>query len=195
LLSGFRDEPAENRRESVRIAVARHRARNRLRLLLDGLAGGALLAWARRRRVWSAPAEAISYALVPTAAYLLITVGAWTGGAQVQPRESASGATLASQPRAVLSSPVATPAATAPVGAVSVQPRSRVETGPTQGPSTGVPLPDAHLSVPKPGNEQPARVDVRDKQPSDHLWCLTPPPEVGQPTSCVDSPVPLPATP
>src|SRR4051812_25846034 len=65
LLSNFHDGPAHPRRESVRIAVARHRARNRLRLLLEGLAGTAIFGWIRRNRVWTAPAEAISYAAVP----------------------------------------------------------------------------------------------------------------------------------
>ena len=103
LLSSFHDEPSTSRRESVRIAVARHRARNRLRVLMDGLAGSAILLWVRRNRVWSAPVEAISYAAMPTAACVLITIGAWSGisndranGVPSQPMPSAQVVSVAS---------------------------------------------------------------------------------------------------
>ncbi|MEY2421961.1 MAG: hypothetical protein QOI95_2028 [Acidimicrobiaceae bacterium] len=187
LLSSFHDEPAATRRESVRVAVARHRARNRLRVLLDGLAGSAIFVWARRNRVWSAPVEAISYAVVPTAACLLITVGAWSGlGADRA--TAAAPSKSAAQIAAVVSvsNPTLAPAPvpTAPSGSAPQSPPR-----PLSGPVVQQP----YVIIDDPTGE--TRAGVRPKQETDHLWCVTSPSLSGPETRCVDSPVTLPTPP
>ncbi|MEY2451306.1 MAG: hypothetical protein QOD92_880 [Acidimicrobiaceae bacterium] len=193
LLSSFDDEPPTSRRESVRVAVARHRARSRLRLLLDGLAGSAVLGWLRRNRLWSAPVEAISYAAVPAAACVMITVCAWSGAAQ----SSAS---------AVASNARSAPVAATYVAAVE-EPTPTLSTGeshdtrpppPPPPPSPSAPNGPAvdgpYIVVEDPTGEQ-NRAGFRPGQASDPLWCVTAPSLSGPETRCVDSPVPLPATP
>src|SRR5947199_406953 len=56
------------------MAVARHRARNRLRSLLDGLAAPVLGLWARRGRWRSARVEAFASSVTPAFACLALTV-------------------------------------------------------------------------------------------------------------------------
>ena len=191
LLSSFHDEAARGRRESVRIAVARHRARNRLRLLLDGLAGGAILSWIRRNRLWSAPADAISYAAAPTAASLFITVSALTGVAADQSNAAAVLPKPAAQLVAVPSdsiTPVEDPAdAPAPSGR---------ETPPQSAPRSPAPplVEDPDVTIDEGGLGQ-TRAGTRDKQESDHFVCLTSPSMSGPETRCLDSPVTLPPTP
>jgi hypothetical protein len=184
LLSSFEEEPARSRLESVRLAVARHRARNRLRLLLDGLVGWVALLWARRGRVWSAPAEAIAYAAVPTAACLVISIAAWTPPANQQ-IEVAHGsiATAEIAPR-----PVSRSAASAMPHRTDTGRDGRSGGPATSPPSAARPI---NIVVTKPDG-QPANAFVRPKEPSDHLWCFTPPPVTGQGTRCVDSPVKVP---
>jgi hypothetical protein len=190
LLSSFHDEPVSSRRESVRVAVARHRARNRLRVLLDGLAGAAILGWARRKRLWSAPVEAISYAVVPTAACLLMTVGALGG------LSSAAMEDTGPQPVAITQVVSAPSASTTAAPTSSAEVKGEVGTSPpTPHRTTMEAVPDAHVSIPDPDGGHTTRVDVREKQESDHLWCLTPPPEAGQTARCVDSPVTVPSLP
>src|SRR5207244_12906079 len=81
LLSSSRDGPVRPRLESVRLAVARHRARNRLRALLEGLAAPVLALWARRSRYWSTPAEAMAAVATPAATCLLMSMVVLAGGA------------------------------------------------------------------------------------------------------------------
>jgi DNA-directed RNA polymerase specialized sigma24 family protein len=187
LLSSFRDEPTASRRESVRVAVARHRARNRLRLLLDGLAGTAIVGWIRRNRLWAAPVEAISYAATPTAAWLLITVGAWSGVSSAPARDAASpsrpAALIASAP-SVSTAPVATTADATPGRSARSTPQ----------PSTVPGLADPYVVITRPDGDH-TRVGVRDKEQTDHLWCLTTSPTGAPQETCVDSPVTLPPTP
>lgn len=189
LLSAIRDEPAASRRESVRLAVARHRARNRLRLLLDGLAGIGILAWIRRNRLWSAPVEAISYAAVPTAACLLITLGAWTGLAETAAPEVASPPERTAQ---VTSMPKA---AVAPIQPVVNGTSAADGVPPSTTRPRGAPeVRDPYVTINTPDGDH-TRVGVRDREESDHLWCVTISPSGAPETTCVDSPVTLPATP
>jgi DNA-directed RNA polymerase specialized sigma24 family protein len=188
LLSGFHDEPVSSRRESVRVAVARHRARNRLRVLLDGLAGAAILGWARRNRLWAAPAEAISYAAIPVVACVMISVGALGGAANPPTR----GAAPQPQPVAYAISTSAAPMATAPE--VVHRAQEDREISPPSRPSPAPELQDPAVIVNEPDGHQTS-AGLRDKEVSDHLWCLTPPPEAGQATRCVDTPVTLPSAP
>jgi hypothetical protein len=188
LLSSFHDDPASSRRESVRIAVARHRARNRLRVLMDGLAGSAILLWVRRSRVWSAPVEAISYAALPTAACVLITIGAWSGLSNDRRNGLPSDALPAAEVVSVASMPSAPPVD----GPGAIQPG--------QGPSHSTPHPVSAPIVQDPSvvTQDPTgetRAGVRDKGEADHLWCVTSPSLAGPETRCVDSPVKLPPTP
>jgi DNA-directed RNA polymerase specialized sigma24 family protein len=192
LLSSFDDEPATSRRESVRVAVARHRARRRLRILLDGLAGSAILGWLRRNRLWSAPVEAISYAAVPAAACVMITVCAWSGAAPSN--ASAVASTARSAP--VAATYVA--AAEAPTATLSTG--AGHDTRPPPPPSAPPSAPNGpavngpYIVVEDPTGEQ-TRAGFRPGQASDPLWCVTAPSLSGPETRCVDSPVPLPATP
>jgi DNA-directed RNA polymerase specialized sigma24 family protein len=186
LLSGFSDQPARSRRESVRTAVARHRARNRLRALLDGLAGSAILLWVRRCRVWSAPAEAIASAAMPAAACLVISIGAWSGVSQPQADDSA--ATTAPPAQVVVAHPRSSASTlTAPEAAAE----NKGEPRPAPRPASVPRIPPTDVTVAGPDGGH-ARTGVRPKQESDHLWCVTPPPGVGPGTQCVDSPVTLP---
>jgi len=189
LLSTFHDEPSANRRDSVRVAVARHRARNRLRLLMDGLAGSPIVLWLRRNRMWSVPVEAISYAAAPTAACLLITVGAWSGLSN----DRANGVPLKSSPtvQSVSIVPTSTvPRLTGPTGPLPTEPSPPSTPRPVAAPI----VPDhPYVIAQDPTGE--TRAGVRDKEPMDHLWCVTTPSLSGLETRCFDSPVPLPATP
>jgi hypothetical protein len=189
LLSSFHDEPVPSRRESVRLAVARHRARNRLRGLLDGLAGSAIFLWVRRNRVWSAPVEAMSYAAVPAAACLLITVGAWTAPSRHPVNDAAPRLETAAQVIAVL------PAPEAPHGTPSAgtSPRAGTSQPPSRPPSDPVVRPP-YFIVDEPAGNQ-TRAGVRHKEESDHLWCATSPSLSGPETRCLDWPVTLPAIP
>jgi hypothetical protein len=192
LLSTFHDAPGSDRRESVRVAVARHRARNRLRVLLDGLAGSAILAWARRNRVWSAPVEAISYAVVPATACVLVALGVWSGQVGTGPSDAAyqplSAATAVSAPTAA-----------------SVAPTSLLDGsggGEREGPSGSprhpvVDTPTLHgpyLIIAEPAGGE-TRAGVRPTEETDHLWCVTTPSLSGRETRCFDSPVTVPTSP
>jgi DNA-directed RNA polymerase specialized sigma24 family protein len=192
LLSTFSDEPAATRRDSVRVAVARHRARNRLRILLDGLAGSSIILWIRRCRVSSAPVEAISYATAQAAACVLITIGAWTGLSD----QSTNGSASQPLPVAHIVSTSPMPAAPTPSALGGTQEESGASRPTPASPRPSVPaLLDTGVAVSEPNSGHSARVDSREKGESDHLWCLTPPPDAGQPTRCFDSPVKLPSTP
>jgi DNA-directed RNA polymerase specialized sigma24 family protein len=189
LLSSLHDEPASSRRESVRMAVARHRARNRLRVLLDGLAGSALLAWLRRSRFWSAPVEAIAYAAMPTAACVLITMGVWGGSAHHRPNDQGQALTAATQV-------VPVPAASS-TASPSTRAAGPVDGGASSSPSrppSVPPLQDPYVIVDEPSGAQ-TRAGLRDKQESDHVWCLTSPSLSGPEERCVDPPVTVPLTP
>jgi DNA-directed RNA polymerase specialized sigma24 family protein len=191
LLSGLHEEPAANRRESVRVAVARHRARNRLRLLLDGLAGGALLGWARRDRVWSAPAEAISYAVVPTAACVLITIGAWSGVSTHRVNEPPPSPIAAVQ----VGLPPATGNEAAEIRPDAMSPITDTDPLPSAPRSPEPPLlQDHYVIIDEPAGRQ-TRAGTRDGDASDHIWCLTSPSLNGPDTRCFDPPVSLPSTP
>jgi DNA-directed RNA polymerase specialized sigma24 family protein len=186
LLSGFEELPATSRRESVRVAVARHRARGRLRHLLDGLAGLGVLAWARRNRLWSVPVEAISYAAVPAAACVLMTVCAW-GGLSPSRAAAASDPRAEPQTAAYMSTPRPSTPSTAPSGP------GGGDSAPPLRPPPVPPISDPYIVVDDPTGQ--TRVGIRDKEESDHLWCVTTPGVNGHETRCLDSPVPLPPTP
>lgn len=195
LLSTFSDTAESTRRESVRVAVARHRARTRLRVLLDGLAGSAIFVWIRRLRLWSGPAETIAYAAVPAAACLLVTVSAWTGVAQSRADDNASATMLAAQ---------IVPASSSATGSTSAAP-DRNPGGSGAGVSGAAPSkPVSGLSSPLPNHvftiDEPAggqtTAGTRKKEASDHLWCVTTPAlSGGLETRCVDSPVTTPTVP
>jgi hypothetical protein len=195
LLSSFHDAPGSDRRESVRVAVARHRARNRLRVLLDGLAGSAILAWARRNRVWSAPVEAISYAVLPATACVLVALGAWSGQVGTGPSDAAyrplSAATGASAPSAASVAPTALLGGGhgsdgGERGGPSASPRHPVVDAPT--------LHGPYLIIDEPAGAQ-TRTGARPKEETDHLWCATTPSLSGPETRCIDSPVTVPTSP
>ena len=183
LLSSFHDEPVHSRRESVRIAVARHRARNRLRALLDGALGGLLVLWGRRSRVWSAPAEAIAYAAVPTVACLIITVGSWTAvshGGRIDSVPQARAASEMASPPATQRAPVSTP----------LDRQGQPDAGPAGTPprAPAPALRPAGVSVPEPGGGA-GSAELRPGRSSEPIWCLTPPPATGGTTQCVDAPI------
>jgi hypothetical protein len=182
LRSSLEPEPAPDRRESVRLAVARHRARKRLRVLLDGLAGSATLWWGRRSRLWSASAEAMASAAVPVAAGVLITIAGWSAPSHEQLDRSVARARPPQLELSVhdLSTPTTgpTPVATGSAGS------SPTASSPAD---TSALIPNTVITLPGADGDQ-GRVGIRPKQDTDHVACVTPPPTLGQPTQCFDPP-------
>lgn len=185
LLSSFTETPARTRLESVRLAVARHRARTRLRALLNGLAAPILVLWARRNRLWSAPAESIAYAAAPAAACLLMGAVALTGTTAPHVGEARGAAPIAATSSAV---PVAQPpapdlgrSATTPIAT-----KTRSEDPEPAEPRHAVPPGGVSLGTPN-GNR--ATADVRPQAEDDELACVTPPPVASSPgTVCIQQP-------
>lgn len=177
LLAGLDEQPSQTRLESVRTAVARHRARNRLRGLLNGLAAP-VVAFIVRRRWRSAHAEAFVSTAGPALACFALTVGA-VGG--VPPQSPV-------QPATVIAASISP---SAPVIAVAGPTGSAPSTAGTQHTASPT-LPPAGTTGVRieavPG--QPTRADVRPKQASDHLWCVTLPSLSGPATTCLDTPSP-----
>lgn len=174
LLASFDEQPATNRRESVRVAVARHRARDRLRGLLNGLAAP-VLAFVVRRRWRSAPLEAFVSTAAPALACLAVTaggIGGASGVAHAQPRDPVPVSAVIAMPE------VTPPPRPASSPATEVADTAPVSEGPAQNWSIALPGP--------PG--QPTGIKSRPRQESDHLACVTLPSLAGPATTCVDPP-------
>lgn len=178
LLSSFEPVRERTRAESVRLAVARHRARNRLRALLDGLAAPVLGLWARRIRTLLPRAEHLAIASTPAVACLAITVGALTGAGMAPP--VATTAQAAPVVASALPSPVLDLAPVAPPA-----PEQPVATAPRRSDDTPAWVPSTQVVVPHPDGDQ-TRVGTRNGSGSEPVWCLTPPPAVGLEKTCVD---------
>jgi DNA-directed RNA polymerase specialized sigma24 family protein len=181
LLSSFDDQPVTSRRESVRLAVARHRARNRLKAMLDGLAAPVLGLWARRHRAWPAQLQAIGPAAVPMAACLLLTVGPLAAG---HARAVAEAIPISPAVTSMTAPSVALPFAViiaTPVSASATPSRSRTAAEP--GPN----LPSAHLVLPEPAGHH-GDAGIRPKQPSDSIVCVHTPPSILAAPVCIGHP-------
>jgi len=179
LISGFDPQPAASRVDSVRLAVARHRARSRLRGLLNGLAVPAAAFLLRRRRWRSAPAEAFAATAGPALACFALTVGSF-GGPALEP--------VAAQRPAHPVVQSSTPSAGwAPAAEAANASRGRTAM-PSAAPP-GQPAPQAEVSIPQGPDGQPTVARLRPKQSSDHLACVTLPSVTGNSTTCVDGPV------
>ncbi|HEX4820302.1 MAG TPA: hypothetical protein VFV00_08855 [Acidimicrobiales bacterium] len=188
LLTSFEEPGSSTRGESVRLAVARHRARNRLRGLLEGLAAPVLV-FVGRRRLRATPEQAAFATATPVLASLAIVLGTMAG-----PSAPEAARARVSPPTTVVyasSLPVA-PAEAAP-GAVPRRPPVSASThqGPSPvlapKPSSGV---SAGVHVDEPAG-QSTDVSTRPRRPDDHLACVTLPSTSGLVTRCVDPPSPV----
>ena len=179
LLASFGDQQTSNRVEAVRLAVARHRARNRLRGLLNGLAAPVVAFLVRRGRFRSAQLQAFASTAAPAFACFALTLGAVVGptpAPQSQPRPVSALSVASAAPAS--HEATAPPVVVAPTGE-----RVRAST-PTTPPPTG--LAGGVQIVAAPG--QPTSAGFRPKQATDHVACLTVPSLTGPRTACVDAP-------
>jgi RNA polymerase sigma factor (sigma-70 family) len=167
----------------VRVAVARHRARERLRALVDGLTG--VIAWTWRR-LPRARGVRIAIAAVCFAAPALWVVFEATRGHAGEPPPPSQSAP------AVLNEPVphgvnGPPANVAP-GWRAVLPNPEVRTPPRMptGTQPAAVRPLRVELVPTPYGR--GHIAVRPARPDDHLVCVSVP---GQPDRCADPPLPV----
>jgi len=181
LLASFDEQPTPNRVEQVRLAVARHRARSRLRSLLDGVAAPVAAFAARRWRWRTVRAEPYVVTAAPAVLFVAMSVSAFAGSTGVGPTPLP----------VVTARPVQAAAAEVPASSTST---STVPAWSVTQAHTAVPTPSSptdgsvrvHVA---PGlSPYPTDAKVRDRQPSDHLACVTLPSLTGPSTTCVDPP-------
>jgi hypothetical protein len=184
LLSGLQDHETLTRRESVRQSVARHRARNRLRAMLDGTAGLAGFVWLRRRSA-SVSRWQVALSLAPVLSVALLTPLLHTPAPPATTTISA-GSTTASAFTA--GSAVEPPGAVGPAP-VPASPRSHVPPPPATRNLPAAPpvaVPTIEAGVPTPRGD--AIVGMRPKTEADALLCVS----VRKETTCVESPITAP---
>ena len=176
LLASFDDQAPPSRLESVRTAVARHRARNRLRALLNGLATPALALLARRRGR-SSHVEAFVSTTAPALACFTLAV---TGVAGFSAPAGMQSALTTPAPVVVVARSSPSPLATAPLAIVApTSPTSSATTTRVRGVTAG-----AHVAEPGHSTD----LGTRPREADDHLVCATLPSLTGPSTTCVDPP-------
>jgi DNA-directed RNA polymerase specialized sigma24 family protein len=183
LLTTFDDPVASTRRESVRVAVARHRARTRLRQLLEGLAApvGAFIG---RRRWHATPRQELVATTAPVLTCIALAVSTVIGG----PSQEATRPVDVPQVTAV-TIPSAVPA---PAGAPTVPSAAKEKATTTHSappPPTTASGVTADVQVDDPAGKS-TNVGTRPRRPDDHLACFTLPSTSGLVTTCVDPPTP-----
>src|SRR3954452_5882010 len=169
LLTSFDEPVSSSRREAVRVAVARHRARTRLRQLLEGLAAPVAAFIARRR--WRATARqeiVVTTAPVLTCVALAVSaviIPSFHGTTSPAGPPAATAATITSANPSVPAAPVVTavpPPANKPhVTYWAPQPPPTAPNGVT-----------ADVQVDDPAGKS-TNVGTRPRRPDDHLACVT----------------------
>ena len=183
LLASFDEQPTPNRVEQVRLAVARHRARSRLRSLLDGVAAPVAAFAARRWRWRTLRAEPFVVTAAPAVLFVAMSVGAFSPSAGVGPPLPA-----VTTARPVRAAAADAPASSTATSTSTVRPSS-VTQGHTAASTTSSPTDGSVRVHVGPGlSPYPTDAKVRDRQPSDHLACVTLPSLTGPSTTCVDPP-------
>ena len=180
LLTSFDEPEPSSRRESVRLAVARHRARTRLRRMLEGLAAPVWGVLGRRR--WrSSPDHALVATTVPVVTCIALAVTSVIGGSNAEPPRSVE----AARPTVATTTATTVPSAAAPVASTN-PPTEPAESAPHASPSNprGVTA-GVHVDDPVGGSTD---VGARPRRADDHLACVTLPSMSGLVTTCVDPP-------
>ena len=183
LLASFDEQPTPNRVEQVRLAVARHRARSRLRSLLDGVAAPVAAFAARRWRWRTLRAEPFVVTAAPAVLFVAMSVGAFSPSTGVGPPLPA-----VTTARPVRAAAADAPASSTATSTSTVRPSS-VTQGHTAASTTSSPTDGSVRVHVGPGlSPYPTDAKVRDRRPSDHLACVTLPSLTGPSTTCVDPP-------
>ena len=168
--------PSISRREYVKVAVRRHRARQRLMALCEGLLAALTFAW---RRIVQ-PAAQLAAAAVPVWLGIML----WSGGLTGEPARPIPDAGAVAMPAGVLPT-VMSPAVAGPTGPTTAVPaddgsQERSGLGSARPPAT--PAPVAVIRVPAANN---AGVRTRPRGHDDHELCAD---TLVAGNRCVDSP-------
>ena len=176
LLASFDEQPVPSRSEAVRLAVARHRARSRLRGLLDGLAAPVAAFAARRWRWRSAHVEALAASAAPALACLALSVGTF---AVPTPN-------IRTGPRAVAIVAAVPEAQATPATSVTADKPAHASVRSEELPAA--PIRNDIVRLPPTPDGKPTEVGSRPRQATDHLACATLPSLTGPAKTCVDPP-------